>query len=122
VTWSLSSFPLWIVTRDYTKSLIRKYDGIFPIEKRVGNIVYRVQLPPTAKYHPVFDVSMLKSYHKGAEDPDRGKSSRALAEIRMEFDKEVKEIIADRTVREANNHPRLEYFVKWKGLPDSESS
>ena len=40
----------------------------------------------------------------------------------MEFDKEAEEIIADRTVRAANNHPILEYFMKWKGLPDSESS
>jgi len=30
--------------------------------------------------------------------------------------------LLDRTVREANNHPRLEYFMKWKGLPDSKSS
>ena len=37
----------------------------------------------------------------------------------MEFDKEAEEIIADRTVREANNHPRLEYFMKLKGLPDA---
>ena len=65
---------------------------------------------------------MLKSYHKDAEDPDRRKSSRAPVGIRMEFDKETEEIIADRIVRQANNHPRLEYFVKWKGLPVSESS
>jgi len=85
------------------KSLIRKYEGPFPIEKRVGNVVYRVQLSPTVKYYPVFLVSMLKPYHKDTEDPDRG---------HMEFDKKAEEIIADRTVREANNHPRLEYFVK----------
>ena len=42
------------------KSLIRKYEGSFPIKKRVGNVAYRVQLPPTVKYHPVFHVSMLK--------------------------------------------------------------
>ena len=36
----------------------------------------------------------------------------------MEFDKEAEKIIAERMIREANNHPRLEYFVKWKGLPD----
>ena len=98
------------------KSLIRKYEGSFPIEKRV------VQLLPTVKYHLIFHVSMLKPYHKDAEDPDRGKSNRAPAGIRTEFDKEAEEIIADRMVHEANNHPRLEYFVKWKGLPDSESS
>ena len=27
------------------KSLIRKYEGPFPIEKRVGNVAYSVQLP-----------------------------------------------------------------------------
>ena len=59
------------------KSLIRKYEGPFSIEKRVGNVAYKVQLPPTVKYHPVFHVSMLKPYHKDVEDPDRGKSSRA---------------------------------------------
>jgi len=74
------------------------------------------------KYHPFFHVSMFKPYHKDTEDPDRKKSSRATAEIHMEFDKEAEKIIADRRVREANNHSRLEYFVKWKELPNSESS
>ena len=59
------------------------------------------------KYHPVFHVSVLKPYHKDTEDSDRGKSSRAPVGICMEFDKEAEEIIADRIVREANNHPRL---------------
>jgi len=40
---------------------------------------------------------MLKHYHKDTEDPDRRKSNRAPVEIRMEFDKEAEEIIADRT-------------------------
>ena len=88
----------------------------------MGNIAYKVKLHPTMNYHLIFHVSMLKSYHQDTEDPDRGKSSRAPTGIRMEFDKEAEEILADRTVREANNHPRLEYLVKWKGLPDSENS
>ena len=46
------------------KSLIRKYEGPFSIEKRVRNVTYRVQLSSTVKYHPVFHVSMLKPYHK----------------------------------------------------------
>ena len=85
-----------------------KYEGPFPIEKRVGNVAYRVQLPPTVKYHPVFHVSMLQPYHKDTKDPDHEKSSRAPAGIRIEFDKKAEEIIVDKTVREANNHQRLE--------------
>ncbi|XP_020271048.1 uncharacterized protein LOC109846235 [Asparagus officinalis] len=68
------------------KSLILKYEGSFPIEKRVGNVAYMVKLPPTVKYHPVFHVSMLKPYHQDTEDLDRGKSSRAPIGIRIEFD------------------------------------
>jgi len=90
------------------KSLLRKYQGTFSIKERVGNVAYKVQLSPTVKYHLAFQVSMLKPYHKDTEDPDHGKSSRTPAGIRMEFDKKAEEIIADRTVREANNHPRLE--------------
>ena len=104
-----------------TQELDNEDEGPFSIEKRVENVAYRVQLSPTVKYYLVFHVSMLKPYHKNTEDPNRGKSSRSPAGIRMEFDKEAEKIIGDRTVREANNHPRLEYFVKWKGLPDSES-
>jgi len=47
---------------------------------------------------------MLKLYHEDTEDSNRGKSSWAPTGIHMEFDKEAVEIIADMTVREANNH------------------
>ena len=60
---------------------------------------------------------MLKPYHKDTEDSDRGKSSRAPTGIRIEFNKETKEIIENRTVREANNHQRLEYFVSGRDCP-----
>ncbi|KAH7576373.1 hypothetical protein JRO89_XS01G0046900 [Xanthoceras sorbifolium] len=36
------------------KGLVRKYEGPFPILKKVGKVSYKVELPPRLKIHPVF--------------------------------------------------------------------
>jgi len=44
------------------RALIRRYEGAFPILKKVGAQAYKTDLPPKLKYYPVFYVSLLKSY------------------------------------------------------------
>jgi hypothetical protein len=39
-----------------------QYCGPFEILDRVGNVAYRLALPPTMKAHNVFHVSLLKKY------------------------------------------------------------
>jgi len=104
------------------RALIRRYEGPFPILKKVGAQAYKVELPPKLKYHPVFHVSLLKPYHGDQEDPSRGISHRAPMGIQVQHDKEVEEILADRVVRHSNQPPTHELLVRWKGLPDSEAS
>ncbi|XP_074317962.1 uncharacterized protein LOC141654744 [Silene latifolia] len=41
-----------------------RYFGPFPIIARVGNVAYKLQLPPEAKIHPVFHISVLRK-HEG---------------------------------------------------------
>ncbi|GKA96661.1 putative nucleotidyltransferase, ribonuclease H [Tanacetum coccineum] len=84
--------------RKVHKGLIRRYEGPFPVIGRVGKVSYRVQLPPKLKIHPVFHVSFLKPYHGVEEDPERGVSKRARTTVVTSYDREVEEILSDRTV------------------------
>ncbi|XP_070034623.1 uncharacterized protein [Nicotiana tomentosiformis] len=41
-----------------------RYIGPFDILKRIGEVAYKLALPPSlAAFHPVFHVSMLRIYH-----------------------------------------------------------
>ncbi|XP_016165032.1 uncharacterized protein LOC107607616 [Arachis ipaensis] len=104
------------------KGLIRKYEGPFEIIGRVGEVAYKVQLPPSMKIHPVFHVSMLKPYHGDQDEPSRGDSSRAPPVVIRSFDKEIEEILANRIVRRRGVPPSIQYLIKWKGLSITEAS
>ena len=73
---------------------------------------YKVELPPKIKYQPVFHVSLLKHYHGDNVDPSRGISHRALMGNKVQHDKEVEEVLADRVVRHSNQPPMRELLVK----------
>ncbi|KAL9412592.1 hypothetical protein AB3S75_046090 [Citrus x aurantiifolia] len=109
-------------TRSLHKGLIRKYEGPFPIIKTVGNVLYKLELPSWRKLHPVFHVSSLKPFHGDTEDPKRGESKRPPLGNTRVYDKEVEAILADHVIQKKSFPPCQEYFVKWKGLPESKTS
>ncbi|XP_059670881.1 uncharacterized protein LOC132316419 [Cornus florida] len=102
--------------------LVRKYEGPFPIVKRVGKVSYMVEFPPKLKIHPVFYVSMLKPYHEDIEVLTRGISQMASTAVVTSFDKEVDCILANRVMSRRGVPKYTEYLVKWKNMPDSEAS
>ncbi|GJY14837.1 putative nucleotidyltransferase, ribonuclease H [Tanacetum coccineum] len=108
--------------RKVHKGLIRRYEGHFPVIGRVGNVSYRVQLPPKLKIYPVFHVSFLKPYHGDEEDPERGVSKWAPTTVVTSYDREVEEILSDRTIRRRGVPSYKEYLIKWRDLPNSEAS
>ncbi|KAI5652974.1 hypothetical protein M9H77_30161 [Catharanthus roseus] len=108
--------------RKVHKGLIRRYEGPFPVLKRVGKVSYKLQLPSKLRIHPVFHVSLLKPYHEDMEDPTRGESKRAPTAVVTSFDKEVEAMLADRHIRKRGVPSYREYLVKWKNLPESEAS
>ncbi|KAH9619215.1 hypothetical protein KSS87_003192, partial [Heliosperma pusillum] len=108
--------------RSVHKGLVRKYEGPFPVIKRIGKVSYRVELPPKLKIHPVFHVSMFKPYHGDEVDPSQGESQRAPTAVVTSYDKEVETILADRVIRKRGVPRQREFLIKWKGQPDSEAS
>ncbi|XP_021810678.1 uncharacterized protein LOC110753998 [Prunus avium] len=109
-------------TRKVHKALLRRYEGPFPILRTVGRAAYRVEQPPRLKIHPVFHVSNLKPCHADLEEPNRGESQQAPPLMMTSFDKEVECIMDKREVRSKGVPRYFEYFVKWKGLPESEGN
>ncbi|KAF2303687.1 hypothetical protein GH714_021225 [Hevea brasiliensis] len=85
------------------RGLLRRYVGPFPIIKRVGKQAYK-DLPPNLKMHPVSHVSLLKPFVEDHEDPERAISSRALAGVRIQYSKEVEEIISDESCIMGTKH------------------
>jgi len=55
-------------------------------------------------------------------DPSRGISHRAPMGIKVQHHKEVEEVLIDRVVRYSNQPLTYELLVKWKGLPESDTS
>lgn len=109
-------------TRSLHKGLLRKYEGPFPIVKRVGNVAYQLGLPSRLNFHPVFHVSCLKPYHADMEDPDRNEPKRVPFGATSAYDKDIEAILDTRVVRRQNSNPSRESLVKWKGLADCETS
>ncbi|KAF2315659.1 hypothetical protein GH714_040181 [Hevea brasiliensis] len=105
------------------KGLLRKYEGPFPIEKRIGKVAYRVKLPARLESHPVFHISLLKPYYADQEDQARNKSKRAPTNVTSTLEHEPEEVVAHRVVPPRGAHPGYtEYLVKWKGRGAEETS
>ena len=45
-----------------------KWLGPYKIVERIGELAYRLDLPPNMHLHPVFNVSRLKKYVRGGGD------------------------------------------------------
>ena len=112
----------FVPPKGLASSLVRKYDGPFEILEKVGKVAYRLRLPEHLQaYHPVFHVSQLKRCRVDADEPERHVPTRAPAMIVDRPDREVEAILGHRFNRRGKDS-RLEYFVKWRDLPEEENS
>ena len=48
---------------------MKRYEGLFPILRKVGKVSYKVELPSRLKIHHVFHMSYLKPYNENKDNP-----------------------------------------------------
>ena len=66
-------------------------------------------LPATFRIHPVFHISMLKTYHEDASKFERQTPPPLIENILQQDKYEVEDILDKRTIRK-----KTQYLVKWK--------
>lgn len=103
-----------------SQKLSHKRVGPFTILKKIGNVAYKLDLPPTwSGLHPVFHVSMLEPWTdplSGTKEPrDEQPPPPDLIDHAEEW--EVEQILDHRTYRR-----QKQYLVKWKGYPLHEAT
>ena len=100
-----------------SKKLLPRWIGPFPIVKRIGNVAYKLELPPSLKWHPVFHVSLLRSY----EDNGRSVPPPVPEVIQGELEYSVESILGHRDVG-AGKRAKRQYLVKWQGYGPEHNS
>ncbi|KAL8134900.1 hypothetical protein AgCh_009783 [Apium graveolens] len=106
-----------LANRPFEKLAARFY-GPFEITERIGQVAYRLNLPPTSKLHPVFHVLQLKKAV--------GSTSVSSA-LPMQLGPELELLVEPEEVLNLRN--RLEgqtviadVLIKWKNTPDFDAT
>jgi hypothetical protein len=104
---------VWLNTRNLkldqqSKKLGRKWIGPYQIKKKLGDLNYQLNLPPSMKIHDVFHVHLLKPHHPSS------RHQKPLPPVEVEGEEEYKmeEVLNSRIQR-----GKLEFLVTWKGYP-----
>jgi hypothetical protein len=101
-----------------TRKLLPKWYGPFKIEKKIGTVAYRLDLPSSMKIHNVFHVDLLLPYKETeAHGPSYTRPPPDLIEGEEEY-----EIESIRDARRFGRGRKQQYLVHWKGYPSSDDS
>ncbi|CAN0889585.1 hypothetical protein LINGRAHAP2_LOCUS16136 [Linum grandiflorum] len=92
--------------------LAPRYYGPYLVVDRIGDVAYRLALPPSSRIHPVFHVSMLKE----AKGNVAGRVQTSLPETTASIP--TPQAILERRVRRG----RDEVLVHWTDMSPSEAT
>lgn len=88
------------------QKLMPKYVGPFRVVERVGELAYKLQLPPSMRVHPVFHTCLLKPWKRS----DRHQPPPLPIPVAGEPEYEVEHVLAHRGAG-----ARRSYLVRWRG-------
>ena len=111
----LSNEHLAIPRGGTSRKLREVWAGPYLIVERIGEVNYRLQLPPTMRVHPVFHVSRLKPYYE--PEPDRRSAPVPPIVVDGTEEYEVEALMGDRKRGRVQ-----QYLVQWKGYPTSDNT
>lgn len=99
-----------------SQKLAKRFYGPFRILKRIGAVAYELELPPSARIHPVFHVSLLKEFlgHPDVQIyplPPQTNSSTALPT----------QLLGMRT-RKLSQGEQEEVLIQWDGQDTTEAT
>lgn len=98
--------------------LTPKYAGPFKVVQRIGEVAYKLQLPSTAKVHPVFHVSQLK---RGVKQNDK-----VITDL-PPLDEQGQQLlvptaILEKRIVKRNNAAVGQWLIQWSHLPVEEAT
>ena len=99
-----------------TQKLAKRFYGPFRILKRIGAVAYELELPPTARIHPFFHVSLLKACHG---HPDTQIYPLPLPV--MTDTPQPTQVLDTRTITK-NSTATTELLVQWEGQEPFEAT
>jgi hypothetical protein len=95
-----------------------KFYGPFRVLDKVGNVAYRLQLPPSVRIHPVFHVSQLKKHLGPAALPS---PDLPLVNEHGMIKTDPVIVLQTRQVPR-NNLPVVQWLVQWANLPPEDAT
>jgi hypothetical protein len=102
-----------VVNRPFPK-ISYKFFGPYPITECIGNVAYRLELPPTSQIHNVFHISQLKEY--------RADYTPVFADLpklpQLDTIDTEPETILDRRMMKKGNAPVIQVLIKWRNQPE----
>lgn len=103
-----------------TKKLTQQYVGPFQIVKRVGRLVYKLEVPNDWRIHTVFSVAQLEPALNPSEDPFRRLCPHQPPSVFVEDDTDKHKsfkidcLLNKRTVSK-DKGLAIKYLVRWTG-------